>query len=239
MKQLWLKLSTRIDSRTLRERAILFGLTAGAIIFLVFFLFLNPMYAKHQLLLRDMSGQQAKLAVVEAEIAQTLLAHSSDPDAADKQRLAQAGQDANGLRIALTAMQSGMVPPERMTALLERILKSHSSLRLKSMRTLGESLAAAPAAPAAPAPVPGAAATPAPVVVASPLAPAEQLLHKHGVELVVEGNYLDMVGYMNALETMQGQLFWGSADMRVETYPKASLTLVLYTVNLDKKWIKL
>ena len=237
MKQLWRKLSTRIDSRTLRERAIVFGLTAGALIFLVFFFFLNPMYAKHQLLLRDMSGQQAKLAVIDAEIAQTLLAHSSDPDAADKRRLEQLGQDANGMRAALTAMQSGMVQPERMTALLEQILKSHTSLRLTSMRTLGESLAAAPKADA---PVAGsAAAISAPAAAGAVAAPVEQLLHKHGVELVVEGNYLDMLAYLNALEGMQGQLFWSSAKMHVDSYPKASLTLVVYTVNLDKKWIKL
>jgi MSHA biogenesis protein MshJ len=238
MKQLWRKLSTRIDSRTLRERAIVFGLTAGAIIFIVFFFFLNPMYAKHQLLLRDMSGQQAKLAVIDAEIAQTLLAHSSDPDAADKRRLEQLGQDAQGVHAALTAMQSGMVQPERMTALLEQILKSHSSLRLTSMRTLGESIAAAPNAEA---PVAGSAAALSAPAAAGAVAPppVEQLLHKHGVELVVEGNYLDMHAYLNALEGMQGQLFWSSAKMQVDSYPKASLTLVVYTVNLDKKWIKL
>ncbi|UUZ49136.1 hypothetical protein LP420_01345 [Massilia sp. B-10] len=42
-----------------------------------------------------------------------------------------------------------------------------------------------------------------------------------------------------ALESMQGQIFWGGAAMKVDTYPKATLTLVVYTVNLDKKWVKL
>ena len=66
-----------------------------------------------------------------------------------------------------------------------------------------------------------------------------QLLHRHGVELVVQGSYPDMVAYMAALESMQGQLFWGSASLQVETYPTATLKLVVYTVNLDKKWLKL
>ena len=69
-------------------------------------------------------------------------------------------------------------------------------------------------------------------------APA-QMLHRHGVELVVQGSYPDMVAYMSALESMQGQLFWGSASLQADAYPTATLKLVVYTVNLDKKWLKL
>lgn len=228
MKKLWQKFSIRIDSRSLRERAIMFGMMAGLIIFLVFALFLNPTYAKHQSLLNDMAAQQQKIDSAQAQIVQTLLAYSTDPDTADKVRLAQVRAGADTLRASLGAMQRGMVPADRMTALLERILQSHRGLRLVSMRTLGET---APTAAAIVAAAPGG---------APPAAGAsEQLLHRHGVELVVEGSYSDMVAYMAALENMQGQIFWGSTRMSVEAYPKATLTLIVYTVNLDKKWIKL
>ena len=113
------------------------------------------------------------------------------------------------------------LPPERMTGLLEKILRAHRSLRLASLRTLPEEL------PVAPAPKAGEAAPP----------PA--LLHRHGVELVLQGSYPDMVAYMAALEGMQGQIFWGSAAMKVDTHPSATLTLVVYTISLDKKWLKL
>ena len=226
MKKIWQKFSVRIDSRSLRERSIMFGLTAGLIIFLVFSLFLNPTYAKHQQLLGDMASQQLKIDVASAQITQTLVAFTTDPDAADKQRLAIVQASAQSLRDSLGAMQRGMVAPEQMTGLLERILLSHRSLRLKSMRTLGEAIPQLAGNTAPPA--------------AGPTTPAaEQLLHRHGVELVVEGNYSDMVAYMSALENMQGQIFWGSTRLRVDTYPKSTLTLVVYTINLDKKWIKL
>jgi MSHA biogenesis protein MshJ len=48
-----------------------------------------------------------------------------------------------------------------------------------------------------------------------------------------------MVAYMAALEGMQGQIFWGSATMKVNAHPNATLTLVVYTISLDKKWLKL
>ncbi|MFS2219099.1 hypothetical protein ACCD08_31790, partial [Telluria sp. Tellsp104] len=85
--------------------------------------------------------------------------------------------------------------------------------------------AAAAPAPAAPAPPP---------VVQSP-----DLLYRHGVELTVRGSYLDMVDYMQALESLPTQLFWGKAQLDAEAYPNVRLTLTLYTLSLDPKWMKL
>ncbi len=221
MRKYWLKISGKIDSLTLRERTIVFVTTAGLVICAVFFFFLNPTYAKQKTTLTTMSQQRDVLAGVEAEIAQTMLAHTVDPDAADRARLQQVRVEAQTLSSALMAMQQGMVPPERMTGLLERILRAHRSLRLTALRTLPEEV------PAVAAPKPGEAAAP------------PQLLHRHGVELVLQGSYPDMVAYMAALEGMQGQIFWGSATMKVDTHPNATLTLVVYTISLDKKWLKL
>ncbi len=230
MKQYWQKLSARIDSRTLRERAMLFLTAAVAIIFLVFFFFLNPSYAKQKQMLAEIGNQQGRIAAVEMEITQTIEAHTRDPDAAERARLASIQAQAQALKVALTAMQQGMVPAERMTGLLEQILRSHRGLRLQSMRTLGETPADATPAVVTAAPA-GSAVVPA-------LAPP-QLLHRHGVELVLRGSYHDMVAYMSALEAMQGQIFWGNANMAVDTYPNATLTLTVFTINLDKKWLKL
>lgn len=221
MKKYWIKISSRIDSMTLRERSMVFVTAAGTIIFLVFFLYLNPTYAKQKALLVTMSQQRDMIAGVETEIAQTMLAHTVDPDAADRARLLRIQGEAQQLSSALMAMQQGMVPPERMTGLLERITRAHRSLRLTSLRTLPDEQ------PAAVALKPG-------ETVAPP-----QLLHRHGVELVLAGSYPDMVAYMAALESMQGQIFWGSAVMKVDAHPNATLTLVVYTISLDKKWLKL
>lgn len=222
MKQYWKKLSARIDARTLRERMMMFAGLAAAIIFLMFSLVLNPSYVQQRALLEEMARQQDRITAVEAEITQTIVAHTIDPDAAERARLLKIRSDAAALSAALTAMQQGMVPAERMAGMLEQLLGAHRGLRLTSMRTLPDSEAVAPP------PAPGAAPT-----------ASEQLLKRHGVELVVQGSYPDLVAYMGALEGMQGQLFWGSAELRVETWPTSTLTLVAYTINLDKKWLKL
>ncbi len=223
MKKLWQKISVRIDSRTLRERSMVFAMVAALIIFLAFFLFLNPTHARHTALLAELNTAQGSMAIVEAEIAQTMIASTTDPDAAEKIQLAKLQAEATIVKDRLMAMERGMVPANRMSTLLSTILQGQRGLRLVSLRSLGPEAAPAPAtAPAAPA-------APAPV----------QLLHRHGFELVVEGSYGDLVEYMLALERLEGQLLWGSSRLNADAYPKATLTLVVYTVNLDKKWIKL
>lgn len=234
MKKYWQNFSTRIDALTLRERALLFAGAAGVLIFLVFFFALNPNYAKQRNMLQEMAQQQDKIAVVEVEIAQTIEAHTIDPDAADRARLAKIRADAQSLSASLTDMQAGMVAPERMTAMLEQIVRAHRGLRLKSLRTLGER--APESAAAAPAALAGAAT---PTVAAAGDPAIAELLHRHGVELVVQGSYGDLVSYMAALENMQGRIFWGSAELKVDTWPDATLSLTVYTINLDKKWLKL
>jgi MSHA biogenesis protein MshJ len=48
-----------------------------------------------------------------------------------------------------------------------------------------------------------------------------------------------MVDYMQVLETLPTQLFWGKAQLDAEAYPNVRLTLTLYTLSLDSKWMKL
>lgn len=242
-------LAKRIDERTLRERIMLFAAFAAALVFLLFALTLNPLMARRAALQAELGQQRDAIAVVDDQIGTTLQAFTLDPNAAGNARLAAVDGETVQLSTSLRAMQMGLVAPERITALLDSILAANGRLQLLSMTTLPPSpfsdgafapkarAAVAPAAPemAMPAPAP-AAETAAPA--AAPAAPPE-MLYRHGVELTVRGNYLDMVNYMDALEAMPTQLFWGQAALQVEDYPSARLTLTLYTLSLDRKWIKL
>jgi MSHA biogenesis protein MshJ len=66
----------------------------------------------------------------------------------------------------------------------------------------------------------------------------EQLLYKHGVEITVRGSYADLLQYLNTLEHLPTQMFWGVARLNVVEYPSAELKLTLYTLSLDKIWLQ-
>jgi MSHA biogenesis protein MshJ len=64
-------------------------------------------------------------------------------------------------------------------------------------------------------------------------------VYRHDVEIVVQGGYLDIMKYLAQLEAMPWHLFWSKAKLSVDEYPKTTLTLTLFTLSLDKKWLNL
>ena len=230
MKEQLQRLATRVDALSLRERVLLFAAIAGLYVFLMYFFGLGPMFAKQELLRTQIVQQQNQLEGIDAEISDKVRAAQVDPDAPARERIAAVRAQTESLATSLRAMQNGLVPPERMAPLVEAILRANGRLQLVSLRTLpvepvpGTAKAQAGGTPAAAQPAAG-----------EPAA----LLYRHGVEVTVRGNYLDMIGYMAALESMPTQLFWGAARLEAETWPSSRLTLTLYTLSLDAKWMKL
>jgi MSHA biogenesis protein MshJ len=227
IKQRVLQLAARIDALSLRERGMVFGATIAVLAFAGHTVVLAPQDAKQAALRTQIEQQQAASAAIDAEITARVERSRIDPDAQSRTRLNTMQQEMGQLGSELLALEHGLVPPERMGPLVEGILRANGRLKLVSMRTL----------PAEPLAAPGAApATPAPATAAGGDVP---LLYRHGVEVTVRGNYLDMVDYMSTLDAMPTRMFWGRAQLDVETYPTARLTLTLHTLSLDRQWMKL
>ncbi|CDG82757.1 hypothetical protein [Janthinobacterium agaricidamnosum] len=244
MKQQWSTLAAKVDALSVRERVMCFGAAAALLIFLLFFMLLDPMLSKQKMLANTIEQQHQAASAIDIEVAEKIAAHASDPSLQDRIKLERLQQETAQMRRALQTTQEGLVAPERIVFLLQHLLKQHKHLRLVSLKTLpssimgqgGASLASAPATVPASAP----AATPAsPASAAAVPLTAPALLHRHGVEVVLQGGYLELVNYMDALEAMPSHVYWGKANLLAGHYPDASLTLTLYTLSLDEKWIAL
>lgn len=228
------KLVQKIDALSLRERVILFVAITFTLVFAVNKIFLEPQFARQKQLAEMIRLDQLKINELQSSIQQRIKAREIDPDAAEKARLQALRQRLMQSQAGLQDMQKGLVSPERMPALLEDILKRNGRLQLVGLKTLPvtavndtEEASAKPADKTASAKAN--AGTPQ----------TEGHIYKHGVEITLQGNYRDMVSYMTELESMSWRLFWGKAKLNVDEYPKATLTLTLFTLSLDKKWLNL
>jgi MSHA biogenesis protein MshJ len=223
MKAQWLKLSGRIDSMTLRERIAIFVASVAVLLFLINSLILEPLFARNRQLADQIHQQNMRLETANNGVALQMAAFSANPDAAAELQLAGLKREAAATAGALRAMQHGLVAPEKMGQLLQQLLRSNGKLKLLSLRTLPVTgMGGAPAASDAKA------------------APAQsELLYRHGVEVVLQGGYLDMLDYMEALEGAPQQVFWGRAQLDARKYPASTMTLTLYTLGLDEKWMTL
>lgn len=258
MKQSWQKLSARIDAMSLRERVLIFVMAAVILVVLVNALLLDPQFAGQKQISQKIGAEQAQIAAIQTDIQQKIQARREDPDQALRQQLERLQQQSGQLRGALEDTRKALVTPEKMPALLEAILRRDGRLQLVSLTTLPVADLAEPMAAdtkgadakVADAKAAGAnAGHDAPTAVASVAAAGTGTaagagggigsIYRHGVELTVAGTYLDMLHYMAQLEAMPWQLYWGKANLQVETWPQARLTLTLFTLSLDKKWINL
>lgn len=224
MTQSWLKLAARIDVLTLRQRVGLFAACAFVVLYLFYLYAFAPLLREQTHLRAQISQEQAAMAGVDGQLTSLVEALARDPDATSRTRLTAARLETRTLGDSLAAMQKGLVAPEQMTPLLQSMLRANGRLQLVALTTLpltevGGGAGADPAAPADPAPA--------------------GLLYRHGVQVTVRGSYLDMIDYMAALENLPTQLFWGPAQFAVDDYPRAHVTLTLYTLSLDSKWLTL
>ena len=236
MKRRWLQFTARVEALQPRERVMAFGAAVVVLVFLANSLVFAPLSRQEAALRSTLAQQAGAIDGIDADIAAKARAYAIDPNEALRKRLAAVRAETERSSADLRTMQKGLVPPERIAPLLESILRANGRLKLVSLKTLPvttlNDAAPQPAAPVAPA-------APAAAAVTPPVVKSPDLLYRHGVELTVRGSYLDMVDYMHALETLPTQLFWGKAQLDAEDYPNVRLTLTLYTLSLDSKWMKL
>lgn len=211
----------RIDARTLRERLLIFAMAALVLVTLVTTLALDPAQAKRKLLQQQLTEQQARIAASQAQIQALVAARSVDPDLANRARLAALKDRIAASDAKLASFQQGLVGSERMAAVLQDLLSRNRALKLVSLRTLPVSTLMDEA-----------------VKVDAKMADAKGAIYRHGVEVTVEGGYADLLAYAAELEAMPWQVFWGGASLSVQTYPVSRLTLTLYTMSLDKTWLR-
>jgi MSHA biogenesis protein MshJ len=238
MKEYWQRLQLRIDALSLRERTMAFGIAALVLVALVSTLVIDPLVVKQKQLSEQVRLDQQQIAAMQAEIQIRVKANEIDPDAPNRLKLQALKQQSAKLREDFASVQKGLVPPDKMASLLEDLLKQNGRLQLTTLKTLPVTLLNEP--------MPGEQKNAGDKPAGQPAAkdaeaskPAGEAIYRHGVEIVVQGSYGDILSYLSQLETMPWQLFWAKAKFQVDTYPKASLTLTLFTLSLDKTWLNI
>jgi len=118
----------------------------------------------------------------------------------------------------LDSQSAGLIPPQRMTQVIHDVLSRQQGITLISLRSLPtRELAAGDGS--------GAAAHNGPYV--------------HSVVLVMQGPYLDVLAYLQALEGLPWHFYWQSLELDAAHYPVTRVTVRLGTVSMSRDWIEL
>jgi MSHA biogenesis protein MshJ len=243
MKQ-WDQFAEKINALSLRERGILFALLSVGLLLIANSLIIEPQLLKHKLLSDGVSRERAQIAALQAEISQRAAGVLVDPNADVKRRLANSKKQIEELDQNLLDVHKNLVRPEKMADLLESILRRNRKLQLVSLKTMPVLNLAAVSessvrSKGADDGAGGTAKNKARLNDHGAESVTDGALYKHEVEIVVEGSYLDMLVTLQELEALPEQVYWHSVTLSVLDYPTASLSMRVFTLSLDKKWLNL
>lgn len=230
MKKWWLQYAERIDRLSLRERVMVFAAAALVLMYLIFAVAIEPAQQRQEALASQMQSQREETAALHAQ-RQRGTARPGDSDAAVAVRRDTVTRRIEETDEALRTLHKSVVPAQRMSLLLQEMLRSDPGLQLVSLRTL----AVVPLLPDLPKTVPPPASQPA---VPSKRSFSESNVYKHGVEITVRGGYEQLYKYLARLERSEWRMFWSRARLTTEDHPRLTMTLTIYTLSLDKAWLE-
>lgn len=221
----WKQLSSRYAALSRREQILVaLALVLGPLL-IGNTLFVDPQWSRSKAMQNTIATESTSLANLQTQAASLQQELKIDPDAGKKAELAALIAQRDQLDAQLRQQGSTLVRPEDMNGLLERLLVRNSGLRLISLKTQA----------------PQSVLSDDEAAKGTDGKPVERSfdLYRHGVEIRVEGNYGQLQAYLGQLEKLPQRLLWGPLNYRVIDYPRAEMTLTVYTLSTDKTWLTL
>jgi MSHA biogenesis protein MshJ len=212
------KLLKRFESLTLRERAVVMLALIGLLITVWDMMLIEP-------LLRTRASLESELAAAGQFGAPAQSADASDPRQLNIKRAGELQKRLASLDAQLENTASGFVSADRMIQVLHDVLDAQGKLELVSIRNLPVTslVPPAPEDPAQPATTPASTEPQPPFV--------------HAVEIVIDGQYNDILDYLATLEALPWKFRWTSLDLSTAGYPRNRVRIEIATLSFDSTWL--
>jgi MSHA biogenesis protein MshJ len=209
----------------MRERSIVLAAAVGLVIVIFNHLLTHPLDVRRAQLLSQLSELQSGLPQ-----APSGTADGTDPTIAYT-TAAELKTRLDAVDAQLSAQSAGMIPPKRMSEVIHDVLRLQHGVKLVSLRSL-------PAIKLPPdSPEQAAAAASADGTPQAP--PGTHPPYVHAVEVVLEGQYLDVLSYLESLEALPWHFYWRRLDLTAAQHPINRVTVELGTVSMDSEWLDL
>ena len=206
----------RFEVLSLRERALMVFAVLGLLVAAWDTLLMDP-------LRRTRSALTAELAQAGTSAVNAQSVDASDPRQISITRFGELQTQLHEVDAQLANTASGFVASSRMIEVLHDMLDRQGRLALVSIRNL-------PVTSLIP-PVDGSAGADAstPVQVQPP--------YVHAIEIVIDGEYGDILDYLTALEALPWKFRWTSLDLSTAGYPRNRVRIQLSTLSLESTWL--
>jgi MSHA biogenesis protein MshJ len=209
--------AARFDAMSLRERVLILVTLVVALAFPTFTYLIEPAQQQSAVLTSTLQRLQTEAAeaTIDYQLAKALKVQ--DPNAVLQQQIDTFQAQIEDHLQQQKTRSAALVEPLQMVELLQQILRQHPGVRVMGLSK------------APPVSISMAKADEASVTT--------QGLFRHNLELVLEGGFFEVQGFLKAAEQANKSLFWNSIDYQVGDYPNARVTLQVYTLSSTQEWL--
>lgn len=218
VEQYWKQFAKAVNARKQEERAVLLLAVLAVLGYAGYVLFMEPVMLQRQDIERRLLVANAQVVEESNRQADIRISYTNDPDAQARKLAAELQTDITAANRDLDRLYGQLIDPREMSVMLTSILQRETSLELISLNNKPGELLMDLADQAS----------------ASGSAVA---LYRHGMQMVFEGSYLETIRYLRSLEALESNFFWERMDYDVLEYPKARITLDIYTLSTEREWI--
>lgn len=225
LRQQFKQIETRIDALSLRERGILFLTILGVLFWVATGVVFSSLRLEQQRFEQTVRGKLNELQTITAQNEANRIRLAQDPEALAQARVAELKERLKADEASVAQIIRGLVAPRDMPRLVQQMLEKNQALQMIKMENLPAQALDEEKNATAPATQPATANNAARV-------------YRHGMRIELRGKYVDIVRYLRALEALPSKVFWGEVRFESETYPVSRVTLVIYTISLNKAWLE-
>ncbi len=233
MKKKFKQITEKYEALTQRERYIVFFAGLLLVYSLLNSLLLGAVVSKRSTLQSEITLSQTRMQEVSSQMKEITQAPLMDVDSQNKAKIEQLKKNIETQTQAMSALQNSLITPQDIPKMLNGLLQSHADVRLLSMKNL------APVSILQAEKSGDASQEDGHSISLTGVSNAGSDVYKHGLEITVAGQYLDLMRYAAAIENLPMHVLWSKAALRVKDYPTSELTLTLYTLSLDKTWLSI
>lgn len=233
LRHAWHVFEQRLNERTARERAILCLAAVVLIYTLADATVFGTNYTRLQNANRNTVRLQQEYRQQQQQSQALQLMLQADPNTPFRQRQKQLQEQLEQGEIELGKIESTLIQPQQAVSLLRDIIKAHPGARISGLKLLSPKPIRDPHG--------GEAAAVATQATAAGAAPAEAaiLLWRHDIEVQLEGGYLDILAYVEALERQPWRFTWPQLKIETTAPGRAKATLVLGSYSRTNTLVKL
>ena len=211
----WLRrLELKLDGLALRERALVMILLLGALLGVVDTVAFRPLQGRAKLASEERARLEEEQRTLEVRASELQGALAQDPRRVERDELARLEAELEDVDADLRERTAELVSPRQMAELLSRVLGSQPAIHVDRLEAL-------PAEPL----VPIAASDPA-----RPGAPQDGF-YRHALRIELHATFHETLAFLAVLEKLPAAVLWHRLEYRVEQYPRARVTLEIFTLG--------